>query len=98
MLAIRGIASSIQHVSSIATSIASAVEQQGTATAEIARNVQQTATAARDVSSNIAGVGQSASESSVAAGHVLSAAGGLSKQAEQMATEVNRFVADVRAA
>jgi methyl-accepting chemotaxis protein len=96
--AIRGIAASIEEVSAIATSIASAVEEQGAATAEIARNVQQTATAAQDVTSNISGVGQSANDSSAAASQVLSAAGELSKQAERLSSEVNLFVADVRAA
>jgi methyl-accepting chemotaxis protein len=96
--AIRGIASSIEEVSTIATNIASAVEEQGAATADIARNVQQTATAAQDVSVNIGGVGQSASDSSAAAGQVLSAAGELSRQAERLSSEVNTFVADVRAA
>jgi methyl-accepting chemotaxis protein len=60
--------------------------------------VQQTATAAQDVSVNIGGVGQSASDSSAAAGQVLSAAGELSRQAERLSSEVNTFVADVRAA
>jgi methyl-accepting chemotaxis protein len=96
--AIRGIATSIEEVSAIATSIASAVEEQGAATADIARNVQQTANAAQDVTINIGGVGQSANDSSAAASQVLSAAGELSKQAERLSSEVNGFVADVRAA
>ncbi len=96
--AIRGIATSIEEVSSIATSIASAVEEQGAATADIARTVHQTATAAQDVTVNIGGVGQSANDSSAAASQVLSAAGELSKQAERLSSEVNTFVAGVRAA
>ena len=96
--AIRGIASSIEEVSSIATSIASAVEEQGAATADIARTVHQTATAAQDVTINIGGVGQSANDSSAAATQVLSAAGELSKQAERLSSEVNTFIAGVRAA
>jgi methyl-accepting chemotaxis protein len=96
--AIRAIAASIEEVSAIATSIASAVEEQGAATADIARNVAQTATAAQDVTTNISGVGQSANDSSAAAGQVLTAAGELSKHAARLATEVNSFVAGVRAA
>jgi methyl-accepting chemotaxis protein len=96
--AIRGIAASIEEVSAIATSIASAVEEQGAATADIARNVQQTATAAQDVTSNITGVEQSANESSAAAGQVLNAAGGLSKHAARLSSEVSAFVSGVRAA
>ncbi len=96
--AIRGIAAAIEEVSAITTTIAAAVEQQGAATAEIARNVQQTAAAARDVSSNIGGVSQAANDAGVSASQVLVAAGELSKQAERLSSEVNSFVADVRAA
>jgi methyl-accepting chemotaxis protein len=96
--AIQGITSTIDEVGAIATTIASAVEQQGAATAEIARNVQQTAQAADDVTKNITGVSQAANDTGVAAGEVLSAAGSLSKQAEQLSAEVKAFVTGVRAA
>jgi methyl-accepting chemotaxis protein len=96
--AIRGISATIEEVSTIATTIASAVEQQGAATSEIARNVQQTSQAARDVAVGISGVSQAASETGVAANEVQTAAADLSKQAEQLSSEVNTFLADVRAA
>jgi methyl-accepting chemotaxis protein len=96
--AIRGISATIEEVSAIATSIASAVEEQGAATAEIARNVQQTTQAAQVVTVSIGGVSQAASEAGRAAGLVLTAASDLSKQAEQLASEVNAFVVGVRAA
>jgi methyl-accepting chemotaxis protein len=96
--AIRGIATTIEEVSAIATTIAAAVEQQGAATAEIARNVQQTAMAAQDVSSNISGVSQAATDAGVSAGQVLTSAADLSRHAVQLASEVDSFVADVRAA
>jgi methyl-accepting chemotaxis protein len=96
--AIRGITRTIEEVSSIALSITAAVEEQGSATAEIARNVQQTAQAAQDVTMNIGGVSQAANQTGEAAGLVLGAASGLSKQSEQLAAEVNDFVAGVRAA
>ncbi|NPD65458.1 HAMP domain-containing protein [Lichenicola cladoniae] len=96
--AIRAITSTIEEVSMIATTIAAAVEQQGAATSEIARNVQQTATAANDVTINVAGVSQAANDTGTAAGEVLSAAAGLSKQAEQLSSEVGVFVQGVRAA
>jgi methyl-accepting chemotaxis protein len=60
--------------------------------------VHQTAKAAQDVTINIGGVGQSANDSSAAASQVLRAAGQLSKQAERLSSEVNTFVAGVRAA
>lgn len=96
--AIRGISATIEDVSAIATTIASAVEEQGAATSEIARNVQQAAQAAQEVTVSISGVSQTASETGSAAGQVLTAARGLSEQAEQLSGEVRTFVAGVRAA
>ena len=96
--AIRDISATIETVSAIATTIASAVEEQTAATSEIARNVQQTTQAARDVTEGIGGVSQAASETGVSAGQVLTSASNLSKQAEQLSSEVNGFVAGVRAA
>jgi methyl-accepting chemotaxis protein len=96
--AIQGISTSIGEVSEIATSISAAVEEQGAATAEIARNVQQTAAAAQEVTVNIAGVSDAVSGTGTAAEQVLGAAGGLSQQAERLTSQVNQFVAGVRAA
>ena len=96
--AIRGISVVIEEIGAIATMIAAAVEEQGAATAEIARNVQQTAASTQTVTSNIAGVSQAASETGTAASQVLDAAGDLSRQAEGLSNEVDRFVANVRAA
>jgi methyl-accepting chemotaxis protein len=50
------------------------------------------------VTTNIGGVSAAANETGGAAGHVLSAASNLSKQAEQLSGEVNVFLAGVRAA
>ena len=96
--AILEIAGSVDEVSRIAATIAAAVEQQGNATAEIARNVQQTAKAARDVTLNIAGVTRASNDTGAAAGQVLHAASHVSKQAAQLSSEVNSFVANVRRA
>jgi methyl-accepting chemotaxis protein len=96
--AIQAITATIEEVSVIATTIGSAIEQQGAATAEIARNVTQTAKATRDVTTNIGGVSAAANEAGSAASLVLSAASDLSKQAEQLSSEVNMFLAGVRAA
>jgi methyl-accepting chemotaxis protein len=96
--AIQGITATIEEVSAIATSIGSAIEEQGAATAEIARNVTQTAQATQAVTTNIGGVSDAAHETGSAAGLVLSAATGLSKQAEQLSGEVTTFLAGVRAA
>jgi ABC-type transporter Mla subunit MlaD len=96
--AIRGITRTIEEVSSIATSIASAVEEQGAATAEIARNVQQTAHVTREVMANMNSVTHCAQDTGAAAGKVLTAASGLSQEAENLSREVNSFASDVRAA
>ena len=96
--AIQGITATIEEVSSIATTIGSAIEEQGAATAEIARNVTQTAQATQEVTTNIGGVSAAAYETGGAASLVLNAASGLSKQAEQLSSEVTTFLAGVRAA
>ncbi|HTZ78879.1 MAG TPA: methyl-accepting chemotaxis protein, partial [Stellaceae bacterium] len=96
--AIKGIAQTIRKVNEIATAIASAVEQQGAATQEIASNVNQAAAGTSEVSSNIAGVTKAASETGQAAGQVLAAAQDMARQAESLRTEVERFLADVKAA
>jgi len=60
--------------------------------------VQQTARSASEVTVNICGVSQAATETGVAADQVLGAAGDLSRQAEQLTSEVGSFIAEVRAA
>jgi methyl-accepting chemotaxis protein len=95
---IRGIGTTIGEISDIAASIAVAVEQQGSATQEIARNVQQTAAGTQEVSSNIVGVSKGANDTGVAANNVLEAAGALSRQAEQLRSEVGGFIDQVKAA
>ena len=96
--AIRGITLTIEEVSAISLNIAAAVEQQGAATAEIARNVQQTARATQEVTANISGVSHAATQTGAAASQVLGAAIGLSGQAGRLTTEVETFIAGVRAA
>jgi methyl-accepting chemotaxis protein len=95
---IQSATTTIEEVSTIATTIASAVEEQGAATAEISRNVQQTAASTQEVTTNITGVSQAANDTGAAASQVLGAAGDLSKQAEQLTAEVHSFLAGVRAA
>jgi methyl-accepting chemotaxis protein len=96
--AIHGITVTIEEVSAIAATIGAAIEEQGAATAEIARNVAQTAEATQEVTKNIGVVSSAASETGNAASMVLTAASNLSQQAEQLAGEVNGFLASVRAA
>ena len=96
--AIQGIGKTISELSTIATAIASAVEQQGAATQEIARNVQQVAQGTQRVTSNIAAVKEAVATTGSAATQVLGAAGEVSQRSDQLNGEVNRFLADVRAA
>jgi methyl-accepting chemotaxis protein len=96
--AIRGIGEVINEINGIASAIATAVEQQGATTKEIARNVQQAAAGAQEVTRNIASVKESSTASGNAAAQVLSAASDVSKQAEGLSSEVNSFIAEVKAA
>jgi PAS domain S-box-containing protein len=96
--AIQSIGTTIGQINEIATTIAAAVEEQGAATQEISRHVQQVAAGTREVSGNIAGVTQAAGETGAASGRVLSAAGELSRQGEELRTQVARFLTEVRAA
>ncbi|RVU15106.1 methyl-accepting chemotaxis protein [Methylobacterium oryzihabitans] len=96
--AIDGIGARIREISEVSASIAAAVEQQGAATQEIVRNVAQAATGTGEVTSNIAGVAGAAEETGAAASQVLGAASELSRHSEHLSTEVDRFLATVRAA
>lgn len=96
--AIESIGATVNQVNDISTSIAAAVEEQGAATNEIARNIQEAAQGTKEVASNIAGVTDAAGESGQAANQVLEAAGELSTQSEILTQEVDRFLAEIRAA
>jgi methyl-accepting chemotaxis protein len=96
--AIDNIMQVINEISDISTTIASAVEEQGVSTQEIARNVQQAAQGTQEVNTNIAGVTQAASSTGAASSQVLDSASQLSAQAEGLRGDVEKFLADVRAA
>ncbi len=96
--AIEGITGTIGRINEIATTIASAVEEEGAATREIARSVQEASQGTTEVSTNIAGVTQAAGDTSSAATQVQEAAANLASQGERLRAEVDRFLADLRAA
>ncbi len=96
--AVKGIATIIDQVNAIATTIASAVEEQGAATQEISRNVQQAAVGAATIGTNISEVTKAAAETGESAGQVLTAAGDLARQSDTLGSEVERFLAEIRAA
>jgi len=90
---IRGI---IGEINDISTTIASAVEEQGTSTQEIARNVQQAAKGTQSVNENIGAVSKAAGETGSAATQVLTASQEMSRQAEGLRGEVDRFLNEIR--
>ena len=96
--AIDGITRTIANISECAATISSAVDEQTAATREITRNVQQAATGATEVSGTIAGVKEAAGETSTVSGRVLEAADSLGKQAAALRADVDKFLADIRAA
>ncbi len=96
--AIQAIGGTITEINEISNAIAAAVDQQGAATREISGNVQQAASGTRQVDENIAGVAQVSSEIGTSASKLLEAATGLSSQSERLKSEVDSFLASVRAA
>ncbi len=96
--AISAVTNSIEDLTRIAASIAGAVEEQSAATQEIARNVQQAAIGTQEVSGSIAHVTEAAATSSSTASQVLTSVGDLARQSDTLRSEVNRFLAGVRAA
>jgi methyl-accepting chemotaxis protein len=96
--AIKNVVEVITEIDQIGVAIASAIEEQGSATKEIARNIQQAAHGTQDVASNISGVQQAATDAGAAASQVLGAAEQVSQQSKDLASQVNRFLSDVRAA
>jgi methyl-accepting chemotaxis protein len=96
--AIHAIGGTVTRMNEITSSVAAAVEQQGAATRDIAGNVQQAAGGAQQVSRNVAAAQRAVSETKTVAAGVLDAAGSVSREAVELRTEVERFLAGVRAA
>jgi len=96
--AIQGISGTIVTINEISTAIAAAVEEQASATHEISRSVQQAASGTQEVTGNIERVSAAAGETGTAAGQVLGAAGDLTRQADSLRREVERFLSAIKAA
>ena len=86
---IQKIVDTIGQMQAIAVDIASTVQQQATVTHEIARNAQQVAGRTHEVTRTIVAVEGASNKAGNAASQVLQAAGELSKQADNLATEVS---------
>ena len=96
--AIKEIGGTIGQISNIASSIASAVEQQSTATQEIARSVQNVAQGTKEAAANVMQVNRGATETGSASEEVLNSAKTLSSESTRLREELDRFMANIRAA
>lgn len=95
--AISNIGNIIGEISAKTGAMATAIDEQNAATAEIARNVQGAAKGTQDAARDAASVGESVGETGAAASQVLSASGGLLRQAEAMRCQMGTFVTRVKA-
>ena len=96
--AIKSINKVVTEINDVAAAIAAAVEQQSASTQEIARNVQEAAKGTSMVTESITGVTSAAGETGAASSQVLGATDALAKQSETLRGEIDRFLADIRAA
>jgi methyl-accepting chemotaxis protein len=96
--AIKEIGGTIAEISNIASSIASAVEQQSSATQEIARSVQTVAQGTQEAAASIMQVNRGATETGSASEEVLNSAKSLSTESTRLREELDRFMANIRAA
>ncbi|MFT4076615.1 MAG: methyl-accepting chemotaxis protein [Asticcacaulis sp.] len=96
--AIENITGTIRDINDSSSTIAAAVEQQGSATNEIVQAVNQASMGTQEVTSNITGVARMAEETGAGASQVLSASSELAHQAANLRTQINNFLAHVRAA
>jgi methyl-accepting chemotaxis protein len=96
--AIKEIGGTISQISDIASSIANAVEQQSSATQEIARSVQNVAQGTNEAAANVMEVNRGATETGSASEDVLNSARSLSSESTRLRAELDRFMANIRAA
>ncbi|WP_371813998.1 methyl-accepting chemotaxis protein [Magnetospirillum sp. LM-5] len=96
--AIRGIASTIETINELSAAISAAVEEQGAATQEIARSVSQAAEGTHQAAENVAEVANAAEETKLMADQVTGAAVALQDVSNQLASEVQGFLGEIRSA
>ena len=96
--AIKEIGGTIGKISEIASTIASAVEEQSSATQEIARSVQNVAQGTQAAAANVMQVNRGATETGSASEDVLNSARTLSSESTRLREELDRFMANIRAA
>jgi methyl-accepting chemotaxis protein len=96
--AIKDITGTINQISEISGTIAAAVEQQDATTKEISRNVLEAARGTSEVASSITDVTKGASHTGSASSQVLASAKQLAAESNNLSTEVDKFLATIRAA
>ena len=90
--AVANITGIIDRMTEISAEIASAVDQQGAATKEISRNVQQAARGTEEDTVNVQNIVMAARMVDLEARQTLVAANDLSKTADTLTSEVERFI------
>ncbi|WP_158511069.1 methyl-accepting chemotaxis protein [Azospirillum thiophilum] len=88
----------IEDMGRISDIVANAIEEQGNATMDIAANADQAAKATQSVTAIIDGVARSADTTKTVAGEVLTSSQDLTRQAGHLRAEIERFLADIKAA
>jgi methyl-accepting chemotaxis protein len=96
--AITEIGSTIGSISKIATAIFEAVDQQNAATAEVTRNIQMAAAGATEVAGDIARVSKGAESTGSAATAMHASSRSLIGETQQLRSDVNDFLAELRSA
>jgi methyl-accepting chemotaxis protein len=92
------LATIIAEINTSSGVIAGAVKQQGSATAEISQNVQEAASRTGQVSTSMTQVTKSAEVTKSASTALLTSSSALTRQAADLKTEIDRFLAQIRAA
>ena len=90
------ISKTIGSINKIAATIASAMSQQGAATSDIAHNAASAAAGTHEVSQRISGVSNTARDATCIVEQVGAAADRVFSETEQMQTDVQGFLAEVR--
>jgi methyl-accepting chemotaxis protein len=96
--AIKDVASTIGSISNISEVIYSAVKMQDAATQDIARFTEDAGKRTSEVAQNIESVSHKAIEAGSASEQVLSAAQVLARESNKLKSEIDKFLAEVRAA
>ncbi len=96
--AIKAINTTIARIAAISAAIFNSVERQQLATEEIARNLQQATQGTTAVAHSITNVSHGAAATDSASAAVLASARSLSAESAMLKTEVERFLATIRAA